>query len=180
MGTATAASTEFSFDRKQIEFIQKTFTNSFKFRLMLASRLPMGFLSGMKVTELTDKTCKVQVRYKWLNKNPFRSMFWAVLGMAAEMSSGAFLIMYTHKQKFSVSTLVTQMESTYQKKAVGKITFVCNAGKDIAAAIEYAVSSGEGVEVVCPMTGYDQQGDVVAEFSFTWSFKSRKPQKISA
>lgn len=176
MGTSAVNKTEFNFQQEHINYIQKAFLSPFKFRLTLLGRLPMGFLSGMRVKELTEESCKVEVRYKWLNKNPFRSMFWAVLGMAAEMSSGALLIMYTYKQKPSIATLVTETKATYSKKAVGKISFVCNSGKDIAAAIAETATTFEPVEVVCPMTGYDETGDEVAQFSFTWSFKARRPK----
>ncbi|MEM0996717.1 MAG: DUF4442 domain-containing protein [Bacteroidota bacterium] len=176
MATKTVAKTDFSFNREYIDYIRKTFTNPFKFRLMLAGRLPMGFLSGMKVTELSEETCKVTVNYKWLNKNPFRSTFWAVLGMAAEMSSGALLIMYTYKQKPSISTLVVDTQAKYYKKATGKTTFVCHSGKDIAAGVEQAIRTGESVQVICPMTGYNSQGEAICEFSFTWSLKARRPK----
>ncbi|HHG83727.1 MAG TPA: DUF4442 domain-containing protein [Bacteroidetes bacterium] len=176
MGSSVSTKTEFNFQQENIDFIQKNFRSPFKFRMTLLSRLPMGFLSGMKVRELNQESCKVEVRYKWLNKNPFRSMFWAVLGMAAEMSSGALLIMYTYKQKPSIATLVTATSATYHKKAVGKITFVCNSGKEIAAAVAQTAISFEPVEVVCPMTGFNEAGEVVAKFSFTWSLKARKPK----
>ena len=32
----------------------------------------------------------VTVRHKWFNQNPFKSMFWAVQGMAAELSTGIY------------------------------------------------------------------------------------------
>ena len=52
----------------------------------------MGFLSGMKIRKLNEEKCKVTVPYKWINKNPFKSTFWAVLGMGAEMNTATLLI----------------------------------------------------------------------------------------
>jgi hypothetical protein len=147
----SSTSTSFSFDQVQIDR-----------RLLLMAILPMDFLTGMRIKVLTNERCEVVVRYKWLNKNPFRSTFWAVLGMTAEMSSGALLIMYTHKLKPSIAMLVVEQHSKYYKKAVGKTTFICESGKDIAA------------EVVCPMKGYNEAGDLICEYSFTWSLKARK------
>ena len=164
----------FQFDQQQIKWMQANFRNAFKFRMILLSRLPMGFLSGMKITEMTHETCKVSVPYKWLNKNPFKSTFWAVLGMAAEMSSGALLLSYTFKTKPSIATLIVANSATYHKKAVGNTTFVCNSGKEIGDAVKRAIDTGEAQEVVAPMTGYNDAGEVVAEFSFTWSMKARK------
>jgi hypothetical protein len=86
-------------NQAHIDYIQKTFSNNFKFRVSLFNILPMGWLSGMKVTHLDETSCSVSVPYKRWNKNPFKSTFWAVLGMAAEMSSGALLVMFTQKTK---------------------------------------------------------------------------------
>lgn len=169
----TVTPTEFQFDESKMRYIEENFSNRFKFRLLTAKILPMGFLTGMRIKTLNRERCEVTVRYKWLNKNPFRSTFWAVLGMAAEMSSGALLMLYTHGQKPSIATLVVKQEGSFFKKAVGNTNFVCESGKAIEAAVRETAATGEPVTVVCPMTGYNDAGEVVAEFAFTWSFKAR-------
>lgn len=166
-------SVEFEFDRQHMDYIRQNFTKRFKFRLAMLKMLPMGYLCGMHIKELNDKRCEVAVKYKWLNKNPFASTFWAVLGMAAEMSSGAMVMLYTYRQKPSIATIITHQTATFVKKAVGTTTFVCEYGPQIEAAVRKTIATGEGVEVICPMTGYNDKGEVVAEFTFTWSMKAR-------
>lgn len=161
------------FDRKQIDFIQKNFTNNFKFRATLFKILPMGFLSGMRVTELTDEKCSVSVPYKRKNKNPFKSTFWAVLGMAAEMSSGALVTMYTFKQKPSIAMLVVSCTGEFVKKATDITTFTCNDGIKVKEAIQKAVETKEAQVIECSMSGKNKAGEVVANFTFTWSVKAR-------
>jgi acyl-coenzyme A thioesterase PaaI-like protein len=156
-----------------IKYIQQNFTNAFKFRMALFNMLPMGFLSGMKVVELNEEKCIVTVPYKRLNKNPFKSTFWAVLGMAAEMASGAMLVMYTHKQKPSIAMLVVKCEGQFYKKAIGKTYFTCEVGNQIKAGIIKTIETGEAVEITCPTIGRDEKGDKVAEFVFVWSVKRR-------
>jgi len=63
------------FSQSNLEYIKKNFKKSWKFRLHLFSILPMGYLSGMKIKELDLEKCHVEVPYKWLNKNPFKSTF---------------------------------------------------------------------------------------------------------
>ena len=53
-------------------------------------KLPAAYFTGVRVRSITDDFCKVSVRLSWVNQNPFRSMFWAVQGMAAELSTGVF------------------------------------------------------------------------------------------
>lgn len=104
------------FNEKHIHYIQKNFTNSFKFKWIMFRKVPMAFWSGMKITELTEERCSVTVPCKGLNKNPFQSTYWAVLGMAAEMSSGALITMYSYKQKPSMTTLIVSCKGEFEKK----------------------------------------------------------------
>jgi hypothetical protein len=163
----------FQFDPAPMAYIQKAFSSPFKFRLTMFTQLPLGFWVGMRVRELNEDRCVVTVPYKRLNKNPFRSTFWAVLGMAAEMSSGAILTLYTYKQTPSISLLVGHQTGTFTKKAVGVTTFVCEAGQAIKAAVQQAAETGEAVEVLCPVKGYNAAQEVICEFTFTWSMKTR-------
>lgn len=159
--------------QEHINYIKKNFTNSFKFRVAMFNMLPMGWLSGMKVRTLDENECSVTVPYKRWNKNPFRSTFWAVLGMAAEMSSGALLVMYTHKQKPSVAMLVADCRGEFHKKATGITTFTCKDSQKVKAAILETMETGEPVLIPCEMEGYNKANELVAKFQFTWSVKAR-------
>ena len=50
-------------------------------------KLPAAYLCGVRTKHIDNETCIVGVTHKWVNKNPFKSMFWAVQGMAAEFST---------------------------------------------------------------------------------------------
>ena len=76
---------DFQFDEKKLKFVQRVLNNRVLFKIVLLSQVPINFMIGMRLRELNEKSCKVSVPYGWLNKNPFKSTFWAVLGMAAEM-----------------------------------------------------------------------------------------------
>ena len=146
-------------------------TTHWKFRIFLITRLPFAWLAGLRVKRFEDETSEVHIRYKYLTKNPFRSIYFAALAMAAELSTGIFAFRYAQLQKPLVSMLVTGMEAQYHKKAVGRIRFVCEDGGNVRDIIEETRQTGEGVTIRMKSTGYDAQNDVVAEFWFTWSFK---------
>lgn len=57
----------------------------------------MAALARLQDDSLTDDAATVSVPYRRLNRNPYRSTFWAVLGMAAEMNSGILVTRYTRK-----------------------------------------------------------------------------------
>ena len=133
----------------------------------------MAFLSGLKLKELTNEYSLVQMRYKYLNKNPFGSIYFACLSMAGELASGILASSITYKRESKISMLVVGVNINFTKKAVGTITFKCNQGKEISATIQKSIETGEGQTIEALTIATDEKGDLVAEFYVTWSFKSK-------
>lgn len=154
------------------EFIREI-RNPLRFKLFLISKLPMAFLAGLKIPEVTEEKCTVTIPYKYLTQNPFRSVYFACLSMAAEMSTGVLSMMHVYKSKPAISMLVVGMEAMFMKKATGKISFICHDGNKIAGAISEAKISGEGKTVTALSSGFTEAGEKVAEFKITWSFKAK-------
>ena len=148
-------------------------TNPIKYQLFLFNKLPMAFLAGLKLLTLQEDTAMVSVRFKWLNQNPFRSMYFAVMAMAAELSTGILAVAQTYKSNPSVSMLVVKCEGEFYKKAVGNIVFTCVDGLEIANAIQETITTKQGVTITAATVGKNEQNEVVANFVFTWSFKAK-------
>ncbi|MBI3272725.1 MAG: DUF4442 domain-containing protein [Planctomycetes bacterium] len=163
-------------DRAAIDRVRLNLLTRWRLAVVFLTRLPMGLFAGLRVRELTDELCRVTVRYRWRNRNPFGSTYWAVLGMAAELASGALVIQYTNDRKPSIATLVTGVSARFLKKAVGETTFLCDAGRLIASEIEQAIATGQPREFVTEARGVAADGQPVAEFSITWSVKVRTPK----
>ena len=155
----------------------KLVDHPFKFNLFLFYKLPAAFFSGVRVKELNEEKCTTSVPFKWLTQNPFRSTYFASLAMAAEMSTGVIALSNVHERKPSISMLVTKMEATYFRKATGTIFFTCEQGKEITSIIDGAFATGEGKSIVVKSTGKNKSGEIVADFLFTWSFKSKFKDK---
>jgi hypothetical protein len=141
--------------------------------LFLLSKLPSAYFTGVRVKDADEKKCVVTVPYKWFSKNPFRSTYFASLAMAAEMSTGALSMAHLYKRNPSVSMLLVKLEAEYYKKATGRTSFTCEDGELIEKAIEDSIASGEARSVRARSTGTNEQGEVVAQFFITWSFKAR-------
>ena len=147
--------------------------NPFKFRLFLFSRLPAAWLAGVRVREISEIHCRVTVPYKWLSQNPFRSTYFACLSMAAEMSTGALAMAHLYKISPPVSMLVVKVESEYFKKATARTMFTCEDGELFHKAIEETIATGEARIVKARSVGKNKEGEIVAEFYITWSFKAK-------
>ncbi len=148
--------------------------NPFQFQKFLCFKLPSAFWSGIKLKSLSHESCVTTVKLSWFNQNPFQSMFWAVQGMAAELSTGTLCIEAIQKSNEKVSMLVIAQEAQFFKKAVGKIQFTCRDGDAIYDSIQQAIESGDGKTLKVTSTGTDTSGAVVSEFAFTWSFKKKE------
>lgn len=147
--------------------------NSFKLRLFLLRSLPMAWLAGLRVIHLTDSECSVRFRYKYWVKNPFKSVYFAVLAMAAELSTGVLAMREVYKRKPGVSMLVVGLEAEFMKKAIGHITFTCPCGESFRERVQLAIESGEPQTVCCHSIGTDESGEEVAKFKLMWSFKTK-------
>ena len=145
--------------------------NPLKSRLFLLAKLPSAYFSGVRVRYADEDKCVVTVPYKWFSKNPFRSTYFACLSMAAEMSTGVLAMGHTYRQNPSVSMLVVRLEGSFMKKATGITTFTCEDGARMKETIRLAMASGKPVSLSAYAAGKNKEGDTVAEFNITWSFK---------
>ena len=159
-------------NENQHKFIQLT-KHSAKFRMFLFSKLPSAYFAGVRVKSFDEYHTEVTVPYKWFSQNPFRSTYFACLAMAAEMSTGLLAMLNTYHSKHVISMLVTGLEANYFKKATGITTFSCEDGKAITAAVNDAIATGESKLIKARSTGRNDNGDLVAEFFITWSFKAK-------
>ena len=142
-----------------------------KFRMFLFAKLPAAYMAGVRVREVAEKKCVATVPYKWLSQNPFRSTYFACLSMAAEMSTGALAMAHLYRIHPPVSMLVVKVESEYFKKATGRTSFICEDGELFQKAIEETISTGETRIVKAKSVGTNANGEIVAEFLITWSFR---------
>ncbi|GGE97158.1 DUF4442 domain-containing protein [Hymenobacter cavernae] len=160
-------------DTPQMAAFRRTILHPLKLRLFMLRRLPMAYLAGLRVQRLTTDEAAVTISFKYLTQNPFRSIYFACLAMAAELASGVQAMMHVSSGA-PVSMLVTGLEAQFTKKAVGLITFTCPDGASISKAVAESRTTGEGRTVVATSTGVDEAGDVVAVFRIVWSFRTKK------
>ena len=135
-------------------------------------KLPAAWLTGVRISSISDTKCEVKVRFKWINQNPYRSMFWAVQGMAAELTTGMLLTKSIQESNTNISMLLVGNKSNFYKKAVGKIKFICDQGvtaKELINLTKKNITHKAWLKA----KGFDETGDIVSEFDFEWSCKKR-------
>lgn len=144
-----------------------------KLNKFLILKLPSAWICGVRVKEINSQTCRVGVRHRWINQNPFNSLYFAVQAMAAELSTGALVMGSIKDSGQKISMLVAQNKAAFSKKATGRITFTCDDGNVIAEAIAKTIKTGEGETFWMRSTGMNEEGVEVSVFDFQWTIKRK-------
>jgi len=162
----------------QKEFLMNSFRKNilhpFKFKLFTLSKLPLAFVAGLRVNDISDSQSVVSIKHNYFTKNPFRSMYFASQAMAAELSTGVLVMDAVQQAKpRNISMLVLNMEADFSKKATGRISFTCKDGAKIDDAIQTVLSTNKGETIELKSVGKNEQNEVVSTFKFTWTLKEK-------
>jgi hypothetical protein len=144
-----------------------------KLNTFIFFKLPSAYWSGVRVKSISETECQTKVKHRWFNQNPFNSMYFAVQAMAAEFTTGALVMFQIKKSGANISMLVANNKASFTKKATGLITFKCNQGDLIEAAIQKAITTKEGQTLWLTSIGFNAEGVQVSEMQFEWTIKVR-------
>lgn len=145
-----------------------------KFNTFTFFKLPAAWWCGVRLRHIDHEKAMTTVTHSWINQNPFNSMFWAVQGMAAELSTGSMVSAHIEESGKRISMLVANNNANFSKKATGKITFTCNDGALIQKALKQTIATGEGQTFWMKSIGVNEEGVVVSTFNFEWTVRLKK------
>lgn len=158
---------------KEIKDIHMDLTPG-KLNKFLLLKLPSAWVTGVRVKEFNEKSCRVGIKHRWINQNPFNSLYFAVQAMAAELSTGALVMGHIRESGKRISMLVAQNKSTFTKKATGRIMFECKDGNLLHEAVQATIATGEGQTIWMKSIGTNEEGVEVSTFEFQWTLKLKK------
>lgn len=136
-------------------------------------KLPSVWWCGVRVTQIQENHCEVKVKHRWINQNPFKSLFWAVQGMAAELTTGVLLMKEIQSSNQKISMLVINNKANFSKKARGRITFSCSPEDIISKAIQQLLETNEPQTLWLTSKGVDENQVVVSTFEFEWTLLTK-------
>ena len=146
----------------------------FRYTLFTFFKLPSVFWTGIRVTKIDLECCEVSVKHRWINQNPFKSMFWAVQGMAAEFTTGMLIMNTIRDSNRKVSMLVLNKKANFSKKATGRITFLCTQGAEVTKLMNELIETGTPKTIWMESIGINEAGDIVSRFNFEWTLNIKK------
>lgn len=157
-------------DEDKLASEYRSLRGALKFRLFSALSMPAARFAGLRMDRIDDEVCMTSIPGGWRSRNPFKTMYWAVQGMGAELATGAppFAISRAMPEKLRMFVIGT--EATFTKRAKGRITFTCNEVSAVRDAIEQSMDTGESIDCDLKSVGRDASGDIVSEWVFKWNF----------
>lgn len=162
----------FSVDAPAVQKLLANFNTHWKMRFFFIQKLPSLWIWGVRIKSITPQRGEVTIPFNWRSQNPFRSTYFAALAGAAELSTGGLALLAT-AGRGRVSMLVVKFEAQYLKKADATVTFTCEDGEAIIAAVDRAIATGEGQQMTAISTGRLPNGEIACQMGVTWSFKSK-------
>ncbi len=145
-----------------------------KYNLFLLKKLPSAYFCGARIKSIDSNQCEIKIALNWFNKNPYKSMFWAAQGMAAELTTALMITDKIKKSGYDVSMLLISNNANYYKKATGLIVFNCNEGAEIDEMMNKLISTNTPQTITLSSTGINQNNITVSKFIFEWSLKIRE------
>jgi hypothetical protein len=136
-------------------------------------KLPAAWICGVRLAEISPTQAISKVRFRWINQNPFRSMYFAVQMMAAELPTGVLMMRAVKDTGIPISMLVASCQATFHKRALGKIRFTCREVDAINDAITRSVTTGEAITVSLTSIGTNEHGETVSTMVFEWTIKPK-------
>lgn len=150
---------------------QKNMSNPLYFWFGMLLKLPSAVFWRFRIKELDVEKCLVTIPYSWRTQNPFKSIYFAAMAGAAELSTGALCqLAISGLGKYSM--LVVDFRAEYFKKANQKITFTCDQGVELYRILK-SLQPNDTDKLTMLSSGKNPQGEEVARFYVTWSFKRK-------
>jgi hypothetical protein len=160
---------------KTTSSFQKMITNALYFKAFLLFRLPLALIAGIKIDFIDKNQCKVALPFKWLNKNPFGSMYFASLSMASELSTGLLVLQAIDNHEYQFSILVKQMKGNFEKKGMENIYFLCHLKQELLfETFEKTIKSDSWESITIESVGKTRDGEICCTFEYEWAIRKSK------
>lgn len=149
--------------------LAKAYRSPIKFGLGMAMKLPSVRFWRIKMTEISPERCVISIPFNHRTQNPFKSIYFAALAGAAELSTGLLsLVSISGRGKWSM--LVIDFKAEYSKKADSVIHFTCDQGLEILDLIDNIEKTGKPQTLQMISIGRNESNEEVAKMYITWSF----------
>lgn len=145
-------------------------------RVLGLTKIPVLFFVGPRVLRADEEGCEVKIPLNYRTRNHLNVMYFGVLAAGADIAGGLSAALLIWKKYPKVALLFKDFHAEFLKRADGDVHFTCNQGREIRAAVEQAVATGERitmpVEIIATVPS-KYGDDPVAKFTLGLSMKNK-------
>lgn len=152
------------------------FKETFFLRAFGFTKVPLLYLAGPAVEQMSDDVAVISVPFHKRNRNHVGSLYFGALCIGADCAGGIMAMREIQKQKGKWTFVFKDMNAKFLKRAEGKTLFTCKDGPQIREAVQKAAESMERIEVpvkVIATVPSKTGNEAVAEFVLTLSMKRK-------
>ena len=156
-------------------FSPETIT-TWKLWLFGITRIPLIFYCRPRVVKITETSLEVKIKLNRRTRNHLNSMYFGVLSIGADVTSGFLAFEYMRASKSRISLIFKDFQADFLKRAEGDVHFLCDEGQAMQELVKEAERTDEresmSVHVTATVPSISQ--DPVAKFILTLSIKKNK------
>ncbi len=142
----------------------------------MAVHMPAAAFAGLRIESISTDETVVSVPGGRRTQNPFRTMYRAVQGMAAEPATGIVPACVSRSASMKLRMSVVGTEGTFIKRAPGCCRFTCTDAHRVIDAFEDSLKTGQSIDCALTATGQDGDNQVVSEWVFRWNFPATESE----
>lgn len=136
-------------------------------------KIPLVGYVRPKLLSLNDQEAVVRIKLRRRTKNHLNSMYFGALAVGADISGGIHAFYFAEKHGLKVSFAFKDMQAQFLKRAESHIEFRSIDGALVEEAVLKSRSSGERVNQLVRVLAYNDDEEIVADFTLTVSVKVR-------
>jgi acyl-coenzyme A thioesterase PaaI-like protein len=156
----------------------RKFNTTWIIRYFGITKVPLIWYCRPKVIEHTDERLEIKIPLRRRTKNHLGSMYFGVLAVGADVTSGFLAMDPIMKSGRKIALLFKDFKADFLKRPEGDVHFYCADGLAVRELVETAIKTGERhnytltIEATVPSISQD----VVARFELTLTLKDKTPK----
>lgn len=138
-------------------------------------KIPLIFFCRPKIIKITDTSLEVRIKLIRRTKNHLNSMYFGVLAIGADLTSGFLAMDLIRRSKYKINLIFKDFHADFLKRAEGDVHFVCKDGLKIQELVKNTEETGERQNLPVNVIAFvpSISDEPVAKFILTLSLKKK-------
>ena len=138
-------------------------------------KIPLIFFCRPKIIKITDTSLEVRIKLIRRTKNHLDSMYFGVLAVGADLTSGFLAMNLIRRSKYKISLIFKDFHADFLKRAEGDVHFVCKDGLKIQELVKNTEETGDRQNLPVNVIAFvpSISDEPVAKFILTLSLKKK-------